>query len=165
MVHINKYIEELLIDVDIAINKNQPKEAKKLLEEVLEIEPSYSIAHNDLGWLYMYYFKNYEMAESHLRLAIKFRPPYPAAFQHLGRLMIWENKLDDARKILEYGLELNGIYKPAVYQELGNIAEMKGKFFLARKYYKLAIRNCIDDKFLNELRSNLKRCRIKMFMF
>jgi len=165
MVQINGYIEELMIDVDQAIDNNEPKRARDMLEEILSIEPSYSIAHNYLGWLYMYYLKNYDLAESHLRLAIKFSPAYPAAFQHLGKLMVWRNKPDEARLILEKGLEYEGIYRPAVYEELGTIYEMKGKYLLARKYYKLAIKNCIDNNYLATLRANLKRCRIKMFLF
>lgn len=165
MIETNEYIEELLLDVDAAVANNEPKEAKRILEEILLSEPAYSIAHNYLGWLYLYYFRNYKMAESHLRMAIKFKPAYPPAFQHLGTLKVMNEEYEEGEKILRQGLEYKGINHVAVYEELGKLYELKGKYWLARRHYKLAIKNCMDNEQLEHLKKHLRRCRFKLLMF
>lgn len=165
MIYTNEQIEELLIDADAAVAGNEPKAARNILEDILNIEPAYSIAHNYLGWLYMYYFHNYTMAESHLRMAIKFKPAHPAAFQHLGTLKVLMKQYDEGEKILRQGLNYEGIDKTVVYEELGKIYELNGKYLLARRHYKQAIKNCIDNDYLEDLRKHLKRCRIKLLLF
>jgi len=165
MTYPNEYIDELISEADSAITRNEPKEAKNILNEILSIEPAFSVAHNYLGWLYMYYFHNYTLAESHLRLAIKFAPAYPPAFQNLGALKVMMKQYDEAEEILRQGLSYGGSNVMYIYEELGKIYELRGKLFLARRYYKMAIKNCMDNDYMEDLRKHLRRCRLKIFLF
>jgi Tfp pilus assembly protein PilF len=162
---INTLNEYLVYDVDQLHQHHKPKEAKKLVEALLESEPTNSYAHYYLGCIYQRYLLQYQLAESHFRLAIKFNPPCPDAFIQLGIIMLQKGELHQAELILHQGLNFEGINHSVANETLGNIYEMKGRYLLARKHYKLAVRSSIDNSFVNTQMQNLKRCRIKLFTF
>src|SRR6188474_1601647 len=64
---------ELLIDWKYA-------EAKKKLEEIVELEPGYGRAHFRLGWLYFFRLCDFERANYHLRLAMKLSPEFTLSY-------------------------------------------------------------------------------------
>src|SRR5262245_55146485 len=65
-------VEEYFMQVDKLFADNEFVQGKKLLEEILEMEPAYGRAHNHLGWLYYAKLDNFEKAEYHYKSAKKF---------------------------------------------------------------------------------------------
>ena len=158
-------IENLPNKVEQLIRLQRGHEAKQILEDVLLEHPSYSIAHYLLGNLYHLRFGQQQIAESHFRLAIKFGPPCPDAFLALARVLMETGRISDAEMTLRQGIKFPGINLAAAFEVIGNIYEIAGKYLLARRYYKLAIRNSLQTDFVFLQKSNLKRCRIKLFLF
>ncbi len=160
----NLHIELLQIEMEALIKLGRVAEAKELLETSLTDEPSNSKLHYYLGEIYFHYLRQNTMAESHYRLAIKFGPPCPEAFIGLSTLLSRTGRIVEAEKVARQSLAF-GSCPARAFEALGNIYEYSGKYLLARRYYKLALRNSMKNDFIFVQRSNLKRCRIKMFMF
>ena len=160
----HEYIDSLFSDLELALSENQLIKAEAILLEALQIEPDNAIAHSHLGWLYFYHLNKEASAEKHFRLAIKFDEDFHPSYQHLSALLVNQNRLTEARQLLKRGLMISGSNKAALYEELGRINELKGNVWLARRHYLKAIRQCMDNDYLEHLRQNVRRCRIKMFL-
>ena len=160
----NRYTELLPFEIEELVNQGRVAQAKELLEAFLTDEPSNSRFHFYLGELYHQHFREYLLAESHYRLAIKFGPPCVQAFLGLGKLLLRTGRAEEAEAVIRQGLHF-GACTSAAFEALGNVYERAGKYLLARRHYKLALKNSMENEFVIAQRSNLKRCRIKMFLF
>jgi tetratricopeptide (TPR) repeat protein len=159
------HIEELFLEADKALDEGNLAEGKKLLEEILREEPSYGKAHNHLGWLYKTRFQDYNTAETHYKLALKFDPDYSATYLNYAYLLRDSGRLDELEQILTRALNINAPNKCGIYDEFGSLYELRGQYKQAIKYYKKAIQHCLNDKILEELKGHIKRCRKKRSMF
>lgn len=65
-------VENLFLEISKAIDERDLSGAKLLLEELLSIDPGYGRAHNHLGWIYETKIKDFQKAQRHYELAIKF---------------------------------------------------------------------------------------------
>jgi tetratricopeptide (TPR) repeat protein len=69
-------LEKYILDAEKAFEEKNYMEGMRLLQEALLIEPHYGKAHNHLGWLYLYQINDWEKAEIHLNLALKYAAPH-----------------------------------------------------------------------------------------
>src|SRR6185503_9595086 len=109
-------------------------------EEVLEEEPGYGPAHFKLGWMYWAKLDDYEKAERHFELAVKFSPEYPLTYYSYSLLL---NEVNDFEKLLwlaEKGLKVKGVSKFFMHNERGKSCEMNGKLGMALEQYEAALR-------------------------
>ncbi|MBL7937360.1 MAG: tetratricopeptide repeat protein [Bacteroidia bacterium] len=159
------WIEELFLKVDDFYSKGEFAEGKKILEEILESEPGYGRAHNHLGWLYYVKFDDFERAEYHYKLAIKFANDYPGTYMNLTYLLNYLNRYGELKKHVDVALNIDGTVKSVLYNELGKAHEINGFYAEASKAYKAAIRFSLNKDEMATLNENLLRVKNKVNLF
>lgn len=161
----NSWIEELFLKVDDHFSKGEFALGKTVLEEILESEPGYGRAHNHLGWLYYAKFDEFEKAEYHFRLSIKFAATYPAAYMNLTYLLNYLNKHTELIEHIDHALKVEGTIKSTLYNELGKSYEINGKYKEATASYRSAIKYSLNKEEMNSFNENLERIKTKLGLF
>ena len=119
--------------------------ALKLYNQVLEIDPNHSQAHNNLGLIFQNQ-KNHEKAKDCYEKAIEINPNYVDAYNNLGILL---SQLGENQKLIGYfekAIELNPNYSLA-HNNLGVIFKNLGEYEKAKSFYEKAIE--IDPNYAN----------------
>ena len=88
------------------LQQRKPADAKRRLNEVLARHPNHPYATGLLGEIALMEGDR-TGAESRFREAIKHKPDWAQPWQHLASLKLAQKKLEEARKILESGLDAN----------------------------------------------------------
>ena len=154
--------ENLFFEADQLIDENRFIEAKEMLIDLLAEFPDYGRAHNHLGWLYNLKFNNYPKAKKHLELAIKFAPDYHAAYSNYSYLLIDMNLNDEMITFGNKVRQLSTPDKSTVFNKMAQAYELKGEIMNAHKYYKLAIKETLNNKTLDSIYASINRVRKKM---
>lgn len=160
-----RVLQQYVYDAERAFERQEWLEGKDLLHEALEIEPVYAKAHNHLGWLHLYHMLDFTLAEMHLKLALKYAPEYHAPYLHMAQLLFDMGKWQELEQLLSRAMDVAGVQKSFIYNDLGRVKEVQGKYGKAIGYYKLAARHALDTKEIDGIRSNIKRARKKRWMF
>ncbi len=158
-------VEEYFLKVESLFRDGEYANGKKLLEEILDMEPGYGRAHNHLGWIYYAKFDDYRKAEYHYRLAIKFAPDYPFGYINMSYLLVETRRYDDARENATAALEVPAINRSVIYNELGRIEELTGNYNLAIRNYNDAIRLSLSNDQTAVYNTNLERVKTKARLF
>jgi tetratricopeptide (TPR) repeat protein len=159
--HVNFDIEEKFLKADQLIAENKLSEAAKMLEDILMEAPDFGKAHNHMGWLFETKFKNYQRAEEHYRLALKFSPDYAAAYYNYCYLLSALRKFDQLEQLLKTAIAVSGISYATIYNEYGLMREMQGDLDDAIHYFRLHIKNSFDTKSIETAAESIKRCERK----
>ena len=158
-------LEKYLLDAERAFADQEYLQGKELLQDALAYEPTYGKAHNHLGWLYLYHLKDYEKAESHLRLALKYCPGYGATYQNMSTVLFEAKRLEEHKQLLLEAKDVYGISNSFIFNELGRNSEVSGNYREALKWYRLGVRWSVDEQELMILKENISRCRSKKWYF
>lgn len=157
--------EQYVLDAEKAFEQQLYLEGKAYLENALAEEPTYGKAHNHLGWFYMFHLEDYEKAEVHLRLALKYAKQYSAPYVHMIQLLFEAKRLDEHEKLVAKAMYVPGVRKSYLYTEDGRRNEVTGKVSKAIKFYRMAIRWSTDEKEIEIIRENIRRARGKRWLF
>lgn len=159
-----KICEQYVLDAEKAFEQGLYLDGQSHLENALAEEPTFGKAYNHLGWFFLYHMKDYEKAEVHLKLALKFAGQYSAPYFHMIDLLFNAKRLDEHEKLIAKAMYVPGVDKSFLYNELGKNREVTGKIGKAIKLYKLAIRWCTDNKDIELIRENLGRAKRKRWL-
>ncbi|WP_339792176.1 hypothetical protein [uncultured Imperialibacter sp.] len=162
---IDIYLEKVITQAENMIWDGDHFEGKDMLENVLTYEPGYAKVHNLLGWLHLYYIEDDELAEKHLKLAVKFEPNWKVPYIHLTTLYMRNENFDKLGEVMMKAREIEGISKALVFERLAMVEEAKRRYTAAIRLYKTAIFHSMDNDAIEEMRSNIKRCRFKRLRF
>lgn len=154
--------EDLLFEVDQLISDNKIVEAKNLLIEVLENYPDYGKAHNHLGWIYHYKMIDYEKAERHYKLALRYAPKYHAPYANYSYLLIDKGQNDEMLKFGQQSYNKENVDKGTIANQMAKAYELKGELKPAYTYYTLAKQQGMANGFVEEVNASLHRVRDKM---
>jgi Tfp pilus assembly protein PilF len=157
----NFELEERFLTADRLISEGQLREAAQTLEDILAEAPDFGKAHNHLGWLYETKFKNYDRAEEHYRLAVKFAPGYAAAYYNYCYCLAALRKHDELEIVLGLALKVPGINYATLYNEYGMMREIQGRYDDAIHYFRLHIQNSFDSKTIDSAVESISRCERK----
>lgn len=157
-------LHQYILDAEKAFEQQEWLEAKGILEQALQEEPTYAMAHNHMGWLYVYWLVDYQLAEMHLKLAMKYAPQYHATYMHMAQLLFEAKRLDELNELLIIAINVPGVRKSFIYNDLGRINEVRGKMRQAVKFYKKAAVCSLDEYELQVIRDNIRRCRQKRWI-
>ena len=113
---------------------------------------------------YLYHVEDYEKAESHLKLALKYAKQYSAPYIHLCYLLFEAKRLDEHEKLTAKALFVPGVKKSFVYNEMGRNKEVKGYVTEAIRLYRKAIRWSMDVKEIEVIKENIRRARSKRWI-
>jgi tetratricopeptide (TPR) repeat protein len=163
-----EWLDKHLSEAEQMMYENRVQDGLTLLHELLYDEPGYAYLHNHLGWAYLYYTKEAEKAEQHLKWAVKFLPDYAAPYQHLGTLYARSARYDDALEVLSVALTKPNAYRVAILEGMANAYELKREYAMAIRTYKEALASTVGVE-VAQLTEGIKRCRKKrlamMFTF
>ncbi len=158
-------LERYLLDAEQAFEQQDFLQGKEFLEYALAEEPTYGKAHSHMGWLYLYHLNDYEKAESHLRLALKYAATYHAVYQHMASLLFDAKRLDEHESLLEVSQQIAGVPTSFIFNDLGRNREVQGKYKEAIKFYNEGIKWSLDTGEINVMRDNIRRCKEKRWKF
>ena len=158
-------LEQYVLDAEKAFEQGHYLEGKALLESALAEEPTYGKAHNHLGWLYLGRLEDYELAERHLKLALKYGQQYSAPYIHMITLLFETKRLDEHEHLIEKAMKVPGVSRAFLYSEKAKAFEVKGKYTQAMKWYRRAIRWSMDEAEIGAVRNYMKRAQSKRWLF
>ena len=162
---VDPYLEKIIQDALRMIHEGECFEGKSMLEHILTYEPGYPKVHNILGWLYMYYLEDDELAEMHLKLAIKFDPTYEVPYCNIAELYLRLESFEKLEALMKKAKHVKGIKKSMIYEYLGIVEEARGHYKLAIHEYRLAMFHSRDNYDIDNLKDTIKRCKFKRFYF
>ena len=149
--------EEKWLMANELLEDNKTAEAKRVLEELLEEEPGYGRAHNHLGWIHYYHFKDYKRGERHLKLAMEYAPDYVPGHWHYMHLLFELKRWDELVRHINETLKVPGINTASVYDYFANYYEFHLKYEDAVNYYEKAITLSINNWEIADLRNSVSR--------
>ncbi len=158
-------VEARFLHADTLIERGEIVEAKEILMDILEDEPDFGRAHNHLGWLYRARLSNFERAEYHLRLAVKFAPDYTGGYVNYGNLLIELGEFEKLGELTERAIKVRGIHRPTILHYMAVVAEMKGEAQVALKLLRKAKDEALDEGTLKLMQSEIRRVKAKMNTF
>ena len=145
--NINKRVETMIrfrLGMDLE-RSGSYEEAARHYRRVLEIEPSYSEAHNNLGNILARTGRPTD-AEQHLRRAIELSPRLDLAHNNLGNVLMQIGKRDEAVQHYRRAAEIDPNHAGYQYS-LGTALLHRHDFQSAVKYLQNAVR--LDDRLAN----------------
>ena len=117
--------------------KNNIKDAQNYYLKVLELDPNYINALNNLGVIFQGLGKK-QRAKECFEKAIKINPNYIDAHYNLGNIFKELGKNQKAKEFFEKTIELNPTYAEA-HNNLGNIFNKLGEYQKAEEFFEKAI--------------------------
>lgn len=159
------YVEKLYYKSDALLSEGKYAEAKEVLIELLEEDPTYALAHNALGWIYTHFLLNYEKAESHLKLAIKYGNGVVVGYNNYVSLLLETNKYAELRSFVDANLEVPGIDKAYFLAMKAITYEVETRYFMALKVFDEAKKYSLNDDFISRIKNDKARINMKMGRF
>ncbi len=159
------YVEKLYYKSDQLMSEGEYAEAKEVLIELLGEDPTYALAHNALGWLYTHKLLNYEKAEVHLKLSIKYGKGVVVAYTNYVSLLLETNKYTELRAFVEANIEVQGIDKAYFLAMKAITYEVETRYAMALKTLKEAKTYALNDAFIQAIETDVARVNRKMGKF
>lgn len=158
----NTDFEDLYLQSEAAIREGDLIRAKQLIEQMLMEDPRSAIAHNSMGWFYRVQFEDYRKAEQHFRTALRNNPNYPHAFWNYAYMLTDLERFEDLERLLEQGMNRPAIQKTLIYNQLGEMREVQGRFDEALWAYQQAIRRSTKSDQIETLWDAIERVEEKV---
>lgn len=158
----NTDFEDLYLQSEQAIREGDLIRAKQLIEQMLLEDPRSAIAHNSMGWFYRVQFEDYRKAEQHYRTALRNNPNYPHAYWNYAYMLMDLERFEDLERLLEQGMERPAIQKTLIFNQLGEMREVQGRFDEALWAYQQAIRRSTKSDQIENLWDAIERVEEKV---
>lgn len=153
--------DEKFIKINHLIRWGKYIKAKRMLEEILEEEPDHARAHYETGMIYLCQLINYEMAEFHFKLAIKFCPVEVFAYYAYQKLLFQQSRYDELIDFSEKALSVKSIYKALIYKFMAACFEEQQKLKKAIVYYEKALLYSLNEIEFEQLKKMIERVKTK----
>lgn len=157
-------LEQFIVDAENAFERQEWLEGENYLRLALQEEPTHGKAHNHMGWLHLNHLESYDLAEMHLKLAMKYTRNYSAPYVHMAQLLFDSNRFEEHGEILRKAQKLPGINFAMIHNDLGRAEEVHGRIRKAIQAYKTALRWCLNDHELEVIKANIRRCKTKRWL-
>jgi tetratricopeptide (TPR) repeat protein len=135
--------------------------ALRLLEEVLEEEPSHAKAHYELAMIYSEEFGNSQQAERHLELALRFDPLLSWTYLSLLEVLNAQQKHARLLEIGELALKHAEVCNACIGLEIGLSFEKKHEYEEALRHYRFAKRESLCARDTEKAKEAIDRIRNK----
>lgn len=150
---------------DKMIKDGKIGEAVHLLQDILREMPSFGKAYNHLGWIFETKYQKRPQAEDYYKKALEFAPDYPAVYYNYAVLLSVTHQFEKLAKLLDKALELQGINKATIYNEMAIMYEYQQLFDKAIDAYKTSIKYLLDNKGIDARLASIERCKRKIGIF
>lgn len=161
----NEEIENYILKAENHFEEWEFIKARDVLYEILEIDPICGRAHSYLGWYFLTQRSNYQRAEAHYKVALKYDPEFAPSYFGYANLLFQTSRYNDLEQFAQNSINVATVCNSSLYAEIGRAREMKGEFNEAVQAYKQGIRFCTDSEQLNTLNSSIERAQQKVGMF
>ena len=136
-------------------------EAKRLLEEVLRLEPGFGKAHNFMGWLYHYQLNDYEQAEEYYQRALRFDTRFAPTYLNYLELLSYQRRIEEATTVLAAAQQLPTMSQNWLSYYEAYLLEISGELKAALRKYRETIAQCDDDQVMALSQKAEKRVQAK----
>ncbi len=92
--------------------------ARAAANKALEIDPEIAEVYASLGWIAMWYDRDWPVSESHFLKAIRMKPEYPEAHMWYGNLLFCTGRFEESVREMRKGKELEPL-EPAPPTHVG----------------------------------------------
>jgi tetratricopeptide (TPR) repeat protein len=99
---------------------DQQQQGEEVLQQILDANPSFAPAGNDLGYTWADAGKNLDRAESMIRRAVEAEPDNPMFLDSLGWVLYKQGRFDEARRHLERAAADERGADPVILDHLGD---------------------------------------------
>lgn len=132
------------------------------LNYTLSYDEEHTQAYCLLGLVNMYAMKDYRKAESCFEKALQCDLSYPDTYKYFSLLKIWLGEMEQANKIINYGLKVKGMDQAALLKYKALAHECIGEFDQAKNVLKQAKLHAIDNCKLTAIDDCLSRIKTKI---
>lgn len=139
-------------DIDECIEK---------LQYVIAADDEHAGAHCLLGQIYDEQLEDYKQAEYHYRMTLYLNRDYTPVYYQYIWLLIRHNRLEEALKIIDIGLTVQGIEEATMMYFKGILYEKYEMYNTAIEYFNEAKKKCFNNSFMNEMDDQIKRVKDK----
>jgi len=128
---------DLMYYVGALYARIEQKDAQeKILQEIVQRDPAYAPASNDLGYTWADRGENLVRAEELIRNAVKAEPDNQSYLDSLGWVLYKRGKFQEARKHLDEAIAPASLPDPVVLDHLGDVLYRLGQRDQAIKQWK-----------------------------
>tara|TARA_B100000745_G_C20002142_1_gene340179 strand:+ start:145 stop:690 length:546 start_codon:yes stop_codon:yes gene_type:complete len=156
------YVEKLYYKSDELMSEGAYAEAKEVLTELLAEDPTFALAHNALGWIYTHHLLNYEKAETHLKLSVKYGKGVVVGYNNYASLLLEMNKYVELREFVDANLNVPGVDKAYFLALKAITLEVERKYALALKVFDEAKTYTLNTDFISRIETDKSRVKQKM---
>ena len=160
-------LDDMFFEADALIREKKITEAMSVLEGILIESPDYGKAYNHLGWIHETYYKDFVRSEENYRKCIAYKPEYTPVYTNLSITLSTLGKFKEQEELLANAINVIGIEKAGIYNEMGIMYELQGQYDNAIKHYKIAAQHTLVNLNLETYIGSIDRCKKKkdlMFM-
>ncbi len=142
-----------------------PGQTMENLNYALSYDDGHARAHVLMGRLCMEVIKDYQEAEYHFEQALMADLDYVETYKWFSLLKIWMGAYAEANKLIEYGMQIDGMDIATMTHRKALIAEGTGHLKGARRLYKEAICQSICSQQIHLLQEEIQRIRTKQKLY
>lgn len=153
--------EEKYLEALEELNYGEPQKALHLFNEIINTDPEYARVYFHLGNIYQYEFKNYQTAGYYYKKCIAMEPEFPDTYLPYLRLLTVLELPKLANQIFNTALQVKGVQKSHIYEQMGKYAEQEKRWDTAYQFYTEAILNSTANDDKSSLQENLQRIKDK----
>lgn len=157
--------DELFFEADALIGEKKILDALQILEGIIIENPQYGKAYNHLGWIFETKYKDLNKAEEFYKKCILYTPEYTPVYYNYSVLLSTLGKYQEQEKHLIAALNVQGIDKASMHNEMGIMYELQGNYPKAIEQYKNSIRFSLSSQTIETYKGSIDRCYNKMEIF
>ncbi len=132
------------------------------LNYALSYDEEHAGVHCLMGRLQMDQLKNFEAAAFHFRKALYFDKNYVDIYLYYSKLLIKLNEIKKAKTLIKTGLAIKGMDKAILFSRIAFIAERKGKYNKAIKFYRKALKHSYNQSYFQHYKEEISRVESKL---
>ncbi|MGN6181787.1 MAG: tetratricopeptide repeat protein [Mucilaginibacter sp.] len=155
-------IEEKYLQAVDELSYGETPKGLRLLNEIINSDPTYARAHYQLGRIFFYDIKDYQAAGYHFQTCAELEPSFPDVYEPYLELLVFLKMERKAAEIAAKALAVAGVSASAVYKQLGLLHEMHRQWNLALQAYRDAFMEVTDKGEKHEIEDHITRVRQKM---
>ncbi|UII31135.1 hypothetical protein LVD17_22850 [Fulvivirga ulvae] len=137
-------------------------QAKRLLMELLEDQPDHGRAHQLLGWIYASQLNQYDLAEVHFKMAMRFEPYHAATYSDYIYLLKMTSKYAEMIKFAGKAEKIDGVNLCYIQRYKAEAFEMLRDYKNAISAYSEAIINALDEDVISCCERGIERIARKI---
>ncbi len=155
-------IEEKYLQAVDELSYGETPKGLRLLNEIINADPTYARAHYQLGRIFFYDIKDYQAAGYHFQTCAELEPSFPDLYEPYLELLVFLNMERRTPDVAAKALDVAGVNAAAVYKQLGLLHEKRKSWKEALQAYRNAFMEVTDKEEKHEIEDNISRVKQKI---